>query len=203
MRGKPWDRRKLIKTTAAGAAAATIAAPGDRADQSEDQLAPDLELSEEPRHAVRHLDPCRQARRRGDRRQFPDPDLRRRRDRAGAAGARRRPERHGRVQPHAGELLYRQGHRLRLRDFLALRPQYPPAERLALPGRWARALPRPDEEVRRAHDSLGQHRRADGRLVPQGDQERRGSPGAEVPHRRPRRPDHGQARRGAADARRW
>ena len=53
---------------------------------------------------------------------------------------------------------------------------------------------------RRSHD--GRHRRADGRLVPQGDQDRRRPQGPEVPRRRLRRPDPGQARRGAAADRR-
>ena len=43
-----------------------------------------------------------------------------------------------------------------------------------------------------------QHRRPDGRLVPQGDQERRGPEGPQVPHRRARRPGARQARRGGA-----
>ena len=42
-----------------------------------------------------------------------------------------------------------------------------------------------------------QYRRADGRLVPQGDQERRRSQGPEVPHRRLRRPGHQPAGRRA------
>ena len=48
-----------------------------------------------------------------------------------------------------------------------------------------------------------QHRRADGRLVPQGDQDRRRSQGSQVSHRRPGRPDVAEARRRApADRRR-
>ena len=47
-----------------------------------------------------------------------------------------------------------------------------------------------------------QHRRADGRLVPQGDQERCRSVRAEIPHRRLRRQHHPEDRRGAAAARR-
>ena len=47
-----------------------------------------------------------------------------------------------------------------------------------------------------------QHRRADGRLVPQGDQDRRRPEGPENAHRRLRRHDPVEARRGAAAARR-
>ena len=43
-----------------------------------------------------------------------------------------------------------------------------------------------------------QYRRADGRLVPQGDQDRRGSQGPQVPHRRLGRQDIAEARRRAA-----
>ena len=47
-----------------------------------------------------------------------------------------------------------------------------------------------------------QHRCADGRLVPQGDQDRRRSQGPQVSHRRPCRPDAAEARRRAAADRR-
>ena len=52
----------------------------------------------------------------------------------------------------------------------------------------------------RLHRARGrQHRLPDGRLVPQGDQDRRRSEGAQVPHRRHGRPGAGEARRRAAD----
>ena len=51
-------------------------------------------------------------------------------------------------------------------------------------------------------DPLRQYRRADGRLVPQGDQEPRGHEGPEVPHRRHRRHGLRQAGLGAAADRR-
>ena len=58
--------------------------------------------------------------------------------------------------------------------------------------------------------AVRQHRRADGRLVPQGDQDGRRHEGPEVPHRRLRRQDPGRARRAcrsrspaATSIRRW
>ena len=59
-------------------------------------MAHDDELAEIARHAVRRRRNDGQARRRGHRQQIPDPDLCRRRNRSGPAGARRRAERHRR-----------------------------------------------------------------------------------------------------------
>ena len=58
------------------------------------------------------------------------------------------------------------------------------------------------QEVQRHRLSGRQHRRADGRLVPQGDQDGRRPQGPEDAHRRLRRPRDRQARRGAAADRR-
>ena len=67
--GSPSVSRRLF---AGGAAAglAAAASPGARpADQRNRQVAADLELSQEPRHAVRRRPDHRQGRRRADRRQ--------------------------------------------------------------------------------------------------------------------------------------
>ena len=82
---------------------------GDRAIATRDQVAAGHELAEKPRHAVRRRRVPREAGRRGDRQQVPDPRLRRRRDRAGVAGARRGAEQHGRDGPYRQLLLCRQG----------------------------------------------------------------------------------------------
>ena len=99
-----------------------------RAIDAGDQVASDLELPEVARHHLRRVGSLRQGGRRGDRQQVPDPGLRRRRDRAGPAGGRRRAERHGRDVPHRVVLLFRQGSDLRLRHRGAVRPQQPHAE---------------------------------------------------------------------------
>ena len=58
------------------------------------------------------------------------------------------------------------------------------------------------QELQHHEHPVRQHRRADGRLVPQGDQDGRRPQGPQVPHRRLRRPGAGQARRRAAADRR-
>ena len=79
-----------------------------RAGEPEDHLAADLELSEKPRHAVRHLDRAVEPHRRDHRGQFPDPGLRARRDRARSAGPRRGSGGHRRMRAYAVDLLCRQ-----------------------------------------------------------------------------------------------
>ena len=84
----------------------------------------------------------------------------------------------------------------------AVRPEHAPAQRLGLLRRRARADARVLQGLQ--HDLLPAepHRRPDGRLVAQGDQDARGHEGREDAHRRLRRPGHGQARRRAAADRR-
>ena len=103
------------------------------------------------------------------------------------AGARRRPERHGRGVPHRFLLLRRQGPDLRHRVGRAVRAERAPAECLAVPGRRQRAVQRVLQEIQRRRLPLRQHRHADGRLVPQGDQDRRRPERPEDAHRRHRR----------------
>ena len=88
-----------------------------------------------------------------------------------------------------------------LRD--PVRHERAPAERLDV----SRRRPGADARVLQGlqHHQLpgGQHRRADGRLVPQGDQDGRRLQGPQDAHRRHRRPAAAEARRGAAaDSRR-
>ena len=91
---------------------------------------------------------------------------------------------------------------LRLRHDAAVRHERAPAgsvdELRRRPGAAGRGL----QGLQHRRDSLRQHRRADGRLVPQGDQDRRGHEGPEVPHRRHRRHGLRQAGLGAAADRR-
>ena len=182
-------------------AATALAAPAI-AQTARDHVAADLELSEVARHDLRRRRDLRQVCRRGDRRQVPDPGLRRRRDRARPAGRRRGQRRHRRDVPHRLLLLLGQGPDLRLRHRRAVRPQRPPAERLDV----RRRRQRPDErvlrEVQHLRPARRQHRRADGRLVPQGDQHGRRPEGPQDAHRRLCRRGHGEARRGAAADRR-
>ncbi len=104
---------------------------------------------------------------------------------------------------HRAVLLLRQGSDVRVRCGDPVRPEYAPAERLDV----SRRRPGADARVLQGlqHDQLPgrQHRRADGRLVPQGDQDGRRSEGPEDAHRGYRRAAAGQAGRGAAaDSRR-
>ena len=75
------------------------------------------------------------------------------------------------MRPHRAVLLLRQGPGLRLRHRAAVRPQRAPDERLAALRRRQRAAQRVLKNYN-VHRLPGrQHRRADGRLVPQGDQD--------------------------------
>ncbi len=123
-----------------------------------------------------------------DRRQVPDPGVRRRRDRAGPAGAGRGQQRHGRGLPHRLLLLRRQGPDLRagLRD--PVRHELSRPERLALGRRRHGADERVLRQVQRPRHHRRQHRRPDGRLVPQGGEDRRRHAGPQDAHRRLRRP---------------
>src|ERR1017187_2719411 len=96
---------------------------GDRAVDAGDQMAHDHELAEVARHALRRRRNHVQGRRRGDRRQVPDSDFRRRRNRARPAGRRRRTERHRRVRPYRLVLLFRQGPNVRHGHIDCVRPQ--------------------------------------------------------------------------------
>ena len=146
----------------------------------------------------------RQARRRADRRQIPDPGLRRGRDRAGAAGARRGAGRHRRAAATprlttTSARIRRSRSALRVCFGLNARQQ----QRLvvltaAATKRWRRC----SRTTACIVDPRRQHRLPDGRLVPQGDQDRRRPEGREDAHRRHGGPGHGQARRRAAADRR-
>ena len=111
-------------------------------------------------------------------------------------------QRHRRDVPHRLVLLRRQGPDLRDLCVGAVRPQCAHAEFLVVSGRRHGARQRVLQEIRRDRFSLRQYRHPDGRLVPQGDQDRRRSLRPEIPHRRHRRPGAAEGRRGAAADRR-
>ena len=152
---------------------------GDRAVDAGDQMAPDDELAEIARHAVGRRRGDGQGRRRSHRQQIPDPDLCRRRNRSGPAGARCRAERHRRDGPYGVLLLFRQGSDLYVRHGGAVRTQPAPQPGLVHAGRRQGAAERVLQELQRHVVSGRQHRLPDGRLVPQGDQHRRRPEGAE------------------------
>ena len=166
-------------------------------------MASGVELPQVARHAVWRGRDLRQVHRRDDGQQVPDPRLRRRRDRARPAGARRRAERHRRDGPLRRHLLCRQGSDPRLRYCSAVRHQRAPAGGMDQVGRRTRAAERSLQGLQHLQPAVRQYRRPDGRLVPQGDQGRRRPQGPEVPHRRHRGPGVQQAGRGGpADRRR-
>ena len=167
---KHMKRRQFLQAAGVAAAATAVAKPAIA------QSMPELKwrlTSSFPKSLDTHLwrgRSLRQGRRRGDRQQVPDPGLRRRRDRAGPAGGRRRAERHRRDVPDGVLLLFRQGPDLRVRHGGAVRAQQPHAERLDAVRRRHGADERLLQEVQHLRNSGRQHRRPDGRLVPQGDQ---------------------------------
>src|SRR5712691_2072147 len=165
-------------------------------------MAADVELSQVARYALRRLRNLRQGHRRGDRQQVPDPMFRSGRNRARPAGARRRLERYRRDVQYRPVLLRGKGPDLHVRYRHSVRAQYPHAARLAAIRRRHGADERALQEIQRVRHTVRQHRGADGRLLPQGDQHGRRSQGPKDAHRRrDRRPRHGQARRGPAAAR--
>ena len=167
-------RRNFLKVAAGGgAAAATLAAPGDRPVAAQGRMAADLGLPALARHHLRHRRGLRRARQGDDRRQLRDPGLPGRRDRPDAAGRRGRRHQHRRDGAHLLLLLLGQGPDLRARHRRALRPQRAADELLALPGRRQRPAERLLRQAEPLRHARRQHRRADGRLVAQGDQQPR------------------------------
>ncbi len=191
-------RRAFLRQAAGGVLAGAVADSRACADGIDRALAAGDQLAEEPRRDARRRRRDGPARDPAQREEVRDPVVRRRRDRAAAAGARRGAERHDRVRPHADLVLHRQEPGLRVRRRPRLRAQHPPAERLDVLRRRPRAHARHVREGRRLSDPVRQCRRADGRLLPQGDQLGRRPQGTQVPHRRARRHDPVEARRRAA-----
>ena len=153
------------------------------------QLAFHLELPQVARHPVGRGRADDEDRRRGDRQQVPDPHLRGGRDRARPAGARRGAERHGRDGRDRVLLLLRQGPDLRARHRRAVRTEHAPVLGVAEVRQRRAAAERLLQDLQGVRHRHRQHRRPDGRLVPQGDQDGRRSQGLENAHRqRARRP---------------
>ena len=168
---------------------------GVRAGATRSQVASRVELPAQPRYDLRRRRGHQQARGIGDQQQVPDPDLRGRRDRAGVRRRRRGAERDDPVRAHGAVLLLRQGSDVRLRVRHSVRHERAPAERMDV----SRRRPGADARVLQGlqHHQLpgGQHQRADGRLVPQGDQDGRRLQGPQDAHRRHRRAAAAEARR--------
>src|SRR4051794_7522758 len=144
----------------------------DRAIATRDQGADGPELAEKPGYAIWGGRVPRETGGRGDRQSVPDPCLRRRRNRAGAAGPRRGAEQHGRDGPHRELLLHRQGPDLQPRLHDPVRDELPADERLDDACRRAGAVAQVLRRLQHIQHSGRQYRGADGRLVPQGDQDR-------------------------------
>ena len=173
------QRRDFLKGAGAGlAASAAVALQGcskkeacrSRRRIAHHTLAAGLQLPQEPGHHLRRGRGAGQPARQDHRRQIPDPRLRRRRTRPRPAGHGRGAARHRGMRPHRQLLLRRQEHGLRLRLRPAVRPHRPPAERLDVLRRRPGTDPRTVQGHQHRQLPRRQHRRADGRLVPQGNQ---------------------------------
>src|ERR1700722_782172 len=103
---------------------------GDRAVDAGDQMALDGKLAEIAGYAVWRRGADGEGGCRSHRRQIPDPDLCRRRDRSRPAGSRCGPERHRRNGPYRLLLLLRQGSDLHLRLVGAGRGEHAPQPEL-------------------------------------------------------------------------
>ena len=124
-------RRSFIKAGSAatvGIAAASVAAPAIAQSMPEIKWRQTTSWPKSLDTLYGGAELHRQARRRADRQQVPDPDLCRRRDRSRPAGGRCRPERHRRVRPYRALLLLRQGRHVRVRLGAAVRHEQPHAE---------------------------------------------------------------------------
>jgi hypothetical protein len=107
----------------------------------------------------------------GLRRQVPDFGACRRRDRPRPSACSTPSGRHRRVRPHRAYYFIGKDRDLRLRLRHPLRPQQPPADAWMYERR-RHELMREFSRTTTSSISPGQHRRPDGRLVPQGDQDR-------------------------------
>ena len=145
-------RRQFLKAAGVGPCRYRDRRAGDRAIDAGSEVAPDGELAEVARHAVRRLRGVVESRRRSHRQQIPDPDLRRRRNRSGLAGARRRIERHRRDSAHRVLLLFRQGSDLRLRHVGRRSDRTSASTRLVHPRRRRRRAQRVLQKVQ-CHDA--------------------------------------------------
>ena len=177
-------RREFLKVGGVGLAASTVAAPAIAQSIPGGEVAVCDQLAEVARYAVWRLRVFCQARRRDHRQPFPDSTVRRRRTRAGLAGARRGFERHRRDRQYGAVLLLGQEPGVYLRHVAAVRAQHPPAYLVAEFRRRSGHAQRPAQGIQLLRHSDRQHRRANGRLVPQGDQVDRRSQGPEIPRRR-------------------
>ncbi len=174
-----------------------------RARGTADQLAPGLQLSQVAGHHLWRRRGNLSAPVRGDRRPLPDPGVLGRRDRAGPGRHQRDHRRHRRMFAFGGLLQLGQGPGLRLRCRPAVHLLGPRQERLQLSGRRHRELQHLPGKVQSGQLSGRQHRRADGRLVSQGNQLSGRHAGPEDAHFRPGGPGRRKAgRRAAADRRR-
>ena len=200
-------RRAFIADAGLGAAAAatTIAAPCHRAERAGGQMAPDLELPEEPGHDLwRGGRRSRNMSRRVTDNKFQIQVFAAGRDRARAW---RRPTRcrQGLVEMPATPPATTTGARIRPSPSA---PRFPSASTAGMQNAWmyhGGGMELMNEFYARLQPDrlpVRQYRRADGRLVPQGDQVGRRSQRRQDAHRRLRRQGHRQARRGAAADRR-
>ena len=129
-------RRDFIKVTGMGAAgAATMAAPAIAQSMPEIKWRMTTSWPKSLDTLYGGAEMMAKVGRRSHRQQIPDPDLCRRRNRSGPAGARRRAERHRRDGPHRVLLLFRQGSDFHLRLVGAVRAEHAPQPGLVHAGR--------------------------------------------------------------------
>ena len=161
-------------------------------------MAHEFQLSEVDRCHLRHRQDSVPLCGRSHRQQVPDPSLCGRRADAKPPGARCRNQRIGRLRLHAPAFLLLQGSRAWRGQRPALRSQCPAPALLVDLRRRQRDRQRSPEEVQRLRHPGRQHRRADGRLVQEGNQHARGSQGFEDSRRRAGRSDLRAGRRQGA-----
>src|SRR6478672_5725676 len=148
-------------------------------------MAADVELPEKPGDDLWRRRVLRRTREQADRWKVQHPRVRGGRSRPRIPGARCRPAGHRRAVPDRDLLLRRQGLHHGLRHGAAVRAHHAPAERLDVPRRRHRHDERLLQGVWRDRLPGRQHRRADGRLVPQRGQHACRLQGPQDAHPRP------------------
>ena len=191
------ERRSFLKHTGLAGILAAGSRAGVRAGRARSQVAPRVELPQEPRHDLRRRRDDLQARRGGDRRQVPDPGVRRaaRSCRRSASSTPCRTARSSAATPRRTTSSART-RRSRFGSAIPFGLNARQQNAWMYHGGGLRADARVLQGLQHHQLPGGQHRRADGRLVPQGDQDRRRPQGPQDAHRRLRR-------RGAAASSAW
>ena len=178
-------RREFLKTAGVGRGGKRGRRAGDRPIDAEDQMAHDDELAEIARYDLWRRRYVGQGGRRSDRQQVPDPNLRRRRNRAGACRSLDAVQNGTVEMGHTASYYYfGKDPTFAFGTSVAFGPNQRLNQGWFMLGGGREVLNEFYKKYNHDRAARRQHRLPDGRLVPQGDQYCRRSQGPEIPHRR-------------------